>query len=95
MKRIFTYICFISICVCSHAQWTIEQVEKGSSSKNDIRAICFDRVGNLWLGTSYGVYAYALRAYQLAACVRILPSQLGFLVPRCRVGSSCASSSQA
>lgn len=56
MKRIFTYICFISICVCIHAQWTIEQVEKGSSSKNDIRAICFDRVGNLWLGTSYGVY---------------------------------------
>lgn len=60
MKKIFVISCFLIISLCIQAQWTNMQIEPGISPKNDITSICFDKSGNLWVGTSYGIYKYKL-----------------------------------
>lgn len=56
MKRRLIIFCFLITCVCMQAQWTNIQIEPGISPKNDILSICFDKQGDMWVATSFGVY---------------------------------------
>jgi ligand-binding sensor domain-containing protein len=58
MKKYITLL-FILITISAFAgKWTVYKIEDISSPKNDITAICFDKQGSLWIGTSYGVYKF-------------------------------------
>ncbi|NDV96361.1 hypothetical protein D0T84_15770 [Dysgonomonas sp. 521] len=58
MKKILVISCFLIISLCIQAQWTNMQIEPGISPKNDILTICFDKQGDIWAATSFGVYKY-------------------------------------
>ena len=40
----------------SYSQWTNTRIEEQTSPKNDIRAICFDPSGNMFVATANGIY---------------------------------------
>lgn len=52
---LFILLCFFSVLSLS-AQFTNERIESGISPKNDIVSVCFDMQGDLWIGTSFGVF---------------------------------------
>jgi len=56
MKKLIITFCFLIVTLYIQAQWTNMQIEPGISPKNDITSICFDKKGNLWAGTSFGIY---------------------------------------
>ncbi|MDP4184183.1 MAG: two-component regulator propeller domain-containing protein [Bacteroidota bacterium] len=59
MKRILSMLfLFCTICAYSAGHWTTLKIEDNQSQKNDIRSICFDKQGDMWVGTCYGIYKY-------------------------------------
>lgn len=56
-KLILSLFLFLFIFTSYSAdRWTTLKIGEGYSPKNDIYSICFDKQGNLWAGTNYGVY---------------------------------------
>ena len=58
MKKLLLPLLLILFILPSFSanKWTTYKIEEGYSPKNDIYSICFDKQGNLWAGTNYGVY---------------------------------------
>lgn len=56
IKRTFICLLFCLACSVSYSQWTNIRIENQISPKNDIRSICFDNSGTLFVGTANGVY---------------------------------------
>jgi len=43
-------------CTTQKEKWENIRIDDIDSSKNDIRSICFDREGKMWVGTWFGVF---------------------------------------
>jgi ligand-binding sensor domain-containing protein len=58
MNRVLLlFVFFISVHQSfSIGGWTTYKIEDGYSPKNDIWSICFGKQGDMWAGTSYGIY---------------------------------------
>jgi ligand-binding sensor domain-containing protein len=67
MKKIFSLLFLLSACyLFSAGKWTSFKItEEGYSPKNDITAICFDKQGCLWVGTSDGIYKKEEKQWEL------------------------------
>jgi len=65
MRKIFLFfLLFLPLLqFCSKGGWTTYKLEEGYSPKNDIWSICFDKEGNMWAGTSYGIYKNETRKW--------------------------------
>lgn len=62
MKKIqtITAIFLLAVaCTPKTGHWQSSRIVNDCSPKNDIRSICFDRDGKMWVGTWNGVYADA------------------------------------
>ncbi|MDP4206195.1 MAG: two-component regulator propeller domain-containing protein [Bacteroidota bacterium] len=66
MKKILSLLfLFCSMWAFSAGHWTTLRLEDNQSPKNDIRSICFDKQGNMWVGTWYGIYKYENGQWQI------------------------------
>lgn len=57
MKKIFSFLTFLALCINSHAQetWTNYTTSNSSILNNSVESIAIDVLGNKWIGTVSGV----------------------------------------